>query len=249
MGEQSGIQWTQATWNPWHGCVKVSPGCKYCYMYRDKEKYGQNPMEVVRSKTTFKNPLKWKEPKLIFTCSWSDWFIDLADEWRPEAWEIIKATPQHTYQILTKRPERIVTHLPPDWGDGYPNVWLGVSIESQAQIERLDVLEALRAKVKFISFEPLIGPITDEFRGDVDWIIIGGESGNDTGKYRYRPCEIEWIKTLINGYRYDDMVFERRAKIFVKQLGTHLAKELKLVDHHGGDITEWPEELQIREMP
>lgn len=155
MGEESKIQWTENTWNPWHGCKKVSEGCKYCYMYRDKIKFGQDPMLVVRSKGKFNEPLKWKEPRIIFTCSWSDWFIDEADEWRDEAWAVIKATPQHTYQILTKRPERIKDHLPKDWGEGYPNVWLGVSIESdKVAYDRLWRLVEVPAAIKFISADP-----------------------------------------------------------------------------------------------
>lgn len=247
MGENSNIQWTEGTWNPWHGCKKVSEGCKFCYMYRDKERYNQDPTKVLRSKTNFNAPLKWKEPKLIFTCSWSDWFIDESDEWRSEAWEIIKATPHHTYQILTKRPERIIDHLPADWGEGYPNVWLGVSVENNDQVHRIDALDAIQAKTRFISFEPLLGPLTRGFVSDqIDWIIIGGESGNETGKYQYRPCELSWIEGLISSY--SDYHFSN-AKIFVKQLGTHLSKQMSLKDRHGGDINEWPEHLRIREMP
>lgn len=122
MSKSSFIEWTQATWNPWHGCIKVSEGCRYCYMYRDKTRYGQNPKIISKSKTTFDDPLKWAEPQLIFTCSWSDWFIDAADDWRDEAWEIIRKSPHHTFQILTKRPERIADHLPSDWGAGWDNV-------------------------------------------------------------------------------------------------------------------------------
>src|ERR1700761_9152752 len=117
MGETTGIQWTNKSWNPWQGCRKVSAGCKFCYMFREKEKYGQNGSRIVRSKTTFTAPLKWKDPSLVFTCSWSDFFIEEADEWRQEAWDIIKATPHLTYQILTKRPERIGMCLPADWGN------------------------------------------------------------------------------------------------------------------------------------
>lgn len=111
MAENTKIEWTDATWNPWHGCRKVSPGCKNCYMFRDKARYGQDPNIVVRSKdATFYAPLKWKEPRKIFTCSWSDFFIEEADEWRDEAFAIMALTPQHTYQVLTKRPERML-----DW--------------------------------------------------------------------------------------------------------------------------------------
>ena len=108
MAKTTGIEWATATWNPWHGCTKVSPGCAHCYMYRDKTRYGQNPAAVTRSKTTFFDPLKWKEPQArIFTCSWSDFFIEEADAWRPEAWNIIQNTPQHSYLILTKSIARL----------------------------------------------------------------------------------------------------------------------------------------------
>lgn len=279
MGVESSIQWTEATWNPWHGCRKVSPGCKYCYMYRDKDRYGQDPTTVLRSKNNFNQPLKMKEPALIFTCSWSDWFIEEADAWRDEAWAIIKATPQHTYQILTKRPERIRHCLPADWGEGYPNVWLGTSVEDQEQAnKRIPHLLMNDAVVHFVSAEPLLRPVdltkvevngldlfgiglTPEEKQDgpvetvnvldyesilpnmIDWVIIGGESGNHSGKWLYRACELDWITDLIwqcNG---------NRTAVFVKQLGTQLAKDMHLSDRHGGNIEEWPLHLQVREMP
>lgn len=243
MGNVSTIQWTEKTWNPFHGCKKVSDGCKFCYMYRDKERYGQDPTKVVRSKSTFYDPLKWKEPALVFTCSWSDWFIDEADQWRDECWEIIKNTPHLTYQILTKRPENIADRLPADWNEGYPNVWLGVSIESNKTRWRLNHLRDNPAKVKFVSFEPLLESISDADLGGIDWAIFGGESGNSNGKYKYRPCEIDWIREgLWNCRRYNVLPF-------VKQLGTYLAKKMKLKDPHGGDISEFPEDLRIREFP
>src|SRR5215472_9745754 len=128
MGGATGIEWTDATWNPWMGCRKVSPACAHCYMFSDQRRYGHDPGVIRRSKTTFDAPLRWPtEEKLVFTCSWSDWFIEDADEWRPEAWEVIRQTPHLTYQILTKRPELIADRLPADWGRGWPNVWLGVS--------------------------------------------------------------------------------------------------------------------------
>ena len=157
MSERTGIGWTEATWNPWHGCHKVSPGCKNCYMFREKRQYGQDPDVVVRSKTKFYDPLKWKEPRLVFTCSWSDWFIEEADAWRDEAWDIIRRTP-HTYQILTKRIERAADHLPPGWP--LPNVWLGVSVENQRYAdERIPRLLDIPAAVRFVSYEPALGPV------------------------------------------------------------------------------------------
>ena len=113
MAENSKIQWTDHTWNPWQGCRKVSPGCLNCYMYRDKKRYGQDPATVVRSKPpTFNKPLKWHDPAKVFVCSWSDFFIEDADEWRDDAWEIMRRTPHLTYQILTKRPRNIKDRLP-----------------------------------------------------------------------------------------------------------------------------------------
>ena len=112
MGERTGIEWTDSTWNPWMGCHKVSPGCKHCYAERETTRWGKDFSQVRRSKTTFDAPLRWKEPRRIFTCSFSDFFIEEADVWRDDAWEVIRQTPQHIYQILTKRPERIAEHLP-----------------------------------------------------------------------------------------------------------------------------------------
>ncbi|MBI3159695.1 MAG: phage Gp37/Gp68 family protein [Chloroflexi bacterium] len=191
MAQKSTIEWTQATWNPWHGCTKVSPGCKHCYMYRDKKRYGQNPKIVTRSKTTFHDPLKWDGARLIFTCSWSDWFIEEADPWRNEAWDVIKRTPNHTYQILTKRPERILENLPADWGNGWNNVWLGTSIENQEYVFRMKLLTTVPAWTRFISAEPLIGPIDFGDLTGVHWIITGGESGP-----RARPMDLEWAKSI-----------------------------------------------------
>lgn len=240
--KKSNIQWTNYTWNPWQGCRKVSPGCKYCYMYRDKAIYGQNAKTVVRSKTVFNAPLKWKIGELVFTCSWSDWFIQEADEWRDEAWDIIKQTPQHTYQILTKRPERIKEHLP-EYFDDLDNVWVGVSIESEEQMVRLEYLKDLSC-ITFASFEPLLGPIKwDEKMDGLDWCVIGGESGNDNGEHKHRRMELEWMRNLINGARSNNV------PCFVKQLGTYQYKQLGLKDRHGGYVEEFPEEFKVREYP
>ncbi len=285
MSENSLIQWTTNTWNPWHGCTKVSDGCKFCYMYRDKERYGQDPTTVLRSKTKFNDPLKWHklltgdEPiqeRLVFTCSWSDWFIEDADEWRGDAWKIIKDTPFLTYQILTKRPENIADRLPSDWSDGYPNVWLGVSIENKkVQDERIPILLSVPAMTRFLSVEPLLESlsfrwmaawkradgsrtalrsdsvgqsrnlVTDQLDGlrELDWLILGGESGNENSYYKYRPSQLEWYAEIISQCR------EARVPVFMKQLGTYLGKQMKLRDSHGGNIDEWPERLQVREFP
>lgn len=212
MGTNSHINWTEHTYNPWMGCQKVSPGCKNCYMYRDMERYGRDPHKVARtSLATFNAPLKWKEPAKVFTCSWSDFFIEEADEWRDEVWQIIKKTPHLQYQVLTKRPERVFEHLPSDWGYGYPNVWLGVSVERQDYIERAAILLEIPAVIRFLSCEPLLGPLdlSEVFKfthvidptpnGDllmatgIDWVITGGESG---AKTKIREAELDWFRSI-----------------------------------------------------
>lgn len=190
---KSAIEWTNDTWNPWQGCEKVSPGCKYCYMYRDKKRYGQNPKAVVRSKpATFNAPLTKLKGPLVFTCSWSDFFIDVADPWRNDAWDIIRQTPHLTYQILTKRPERIVSNLPVDWGSGWPNVWLGVSVENNQQRWRMDILRDIPAAIRFVSAEPLLEYVELNL-SKFHWVISGGESGIGT---KWRPAEIDWFLNI-----------------------------------------------------
>ncbi len=211
-------------------------------MYRDRDKNGVNPSIVIKSKTQFEQPLKLKQPSLIFTCSWSDWFIEEADVWRNKAWEIIRRTPQHTYQILTKRPERIKANLP-NFFDELSNVWIGVSVENQQQVYRIGYLKNLLC-VTFVSFEPLIGEIKwDNSMNHIDWCIIGGESGYSMGKYGYRPMKLEWLENVITGAK------ENNVKCFVKQLGTYQSKLLQLKDLHGGNMEEWDEKFQIRECP
>lgn len=224
MGERSVIEWTDSTWNPWRGCDKVSPGCAHCYMFRDQRRYGRDPDVVVRAADpTFYAPIKstkWAKERerciakkgrhLVFTCSWSDVFHPAADDWRREFWEIIRRTPRSTYQVLTKRPERIAECLPEDWGEGYPNVWLGVTIENRRFVHRADLLRAAPAAVRFISAEPLLGPLVppwsnrDEDRhwvdgycgpaldlAGIDWLITGGESGP-----KHRPFNPFWALAL-----------------------------------------------------
>ena len=239
MANKTKIQWTESTWNPWIGCQKVSEGCKYCYMHRMRD--GQNPSQVYKT-SKLNDPKGLKEPTLIFTCSMSDWFIKGADVWRDDAWKVIRDTP-HTYQILTKRPERIKDNLP-DWFDEISDrVLIGVSIEMQKHVDRLDFLKDLPCKT-FVSFEPLIGEIQwDKRMNNLDWNIIGGESGNDYGKYRYRPMQIDWMEHLLS------QSVRNGVPCFIKQLGSYQAKQLKLKDKKGGEMEEWPNNLKVRQYP
>jgi protein gp37 len=229
MGSTSAIEWTEATWNPWRGCDKVSPGCAHCYMFSDQRRYGRDPSVVVRcSPGVFYAPLrsrKWRDMPPgthVFTCSWSDWFDETADPWRDEAWAIIAQRPDLIFQVLTKRPERIADHLPDDWGDGYPNVWLGVTIENRRYVHRADLLRETPAAVRFVSAEPLLGPLvfeSDEWLDltGIDWLICGGESGP-----RCRRFDVDWARDLRAACTVTGTAF------FLKQLGGH-------PDKRGGD--------------
>jgi protein gp37 len=175
MGVSSKIEWTDATWNPWQGCTKVSEACAHCYMFRDLARYGRDPTVVVRSKPpTFRLPLKRHRPLArglageyvipagwkVFTCSWSDWFHPAADAWRGEAWDLVRARPDLIFQIVTKRPARIPECLPADWGNGWPHVWLIVTAENQQRAEeRIPHLLRAPAAVRGLSCEPLLGPL------------------------------------------------------------------------------------------
>lgn len=208
MGSSTLISWTDHTWNPWQGCNKISEGCANCYMFEHRQsRFGVKSDIVTRSApATFNKPLsrQWKDPAKVFTCSWSDFFHPTADQWREEAWNIIRQTPHLTYQILTKRPERIKDNLPTDWGDGWDNVWLGTSVESQKYAYRIGFLIGIPAKVRFISAEPLIGSlvITPEWLKSIHWVIDGGESGP-----KAREADVQWFRSLMcqchdNGVAY-----------------------------------------------
>ena len=241
MGETTGIEWTGATWNPWRGCRKVSAGCAHCYMYREQKRYGRDPSVVVRAQpATFNAPLRWKEPGYVFSCSWSDFFIEEADPWRDEAWAIIRATPHLTYQILTKRPERISEHLPTDWGrEGYPNVWLGVSGETwRLAFERGMYLSQVRARVHFLSAEPFLDDLPDgSFAYTLqfyDWVILGGESG--PGARPLSPGSARAVR---------DACVEQEVPFFFKQWGGVRDKR----DHDAAviDGQRWVEMPKARE--
>lgn len=213
MGRITKISWTHRTWNPWRGCTKISPGCKNCYMFPGQLRCGYDPHKIVRSKT-WDVPLRWQREAaregrriLVFTCSWSDWFHEAADLWREEAWALIRKCPNLIFQILTKRPERIPDNLPQDWGTGYDNVWLGVSVESNDFVWRVQLLKEVPAVLRFISAEPLLGPLSDLDLDGIRWLIVGGESGA-----HFRPMQLSWVRAL------RDMAAAQGVPFFFKQL-------------------------------
>lgn len=235
MGLNTNISWCGATWNAWYGCRHVSEGCDRCYMFRDMARYGWDPTQIQRSKTRFDAPLKLHKPTRIFTCSWSDFFIQDADAWRPEAWEIIRQTPQHTYLILTKRPQLIRSRLPEDWGEGYPNVWLGVSVENpQMQANRTPLLQQIPAVHRFLSIEPLLEPLDPLDLTGLSWVIVGGESGPG-----YRPMPHAWVWPILEACQQHDVVF------FFKQSAALQPETGTALQHPDGSYWyhhEWPDE-------
>ena len=248
------ISWTDCTHNFWNGCHKVSAGCKYCYMHRLNERFGKD-LDTVRlaSDKYFYAQLRVKTPLVIFTYSMSDFLIEDAEARRADAWRVIKETPQHTWQILTKRPERIAQCLPADWGEnGNPNVWLGVSVENNEYLYRMETLAKIPAAIRFVSGEPLLENVDFLFNNEqgerpidsFQWETLGGESGNKVGKYRFRPRRLEWLTKVIA-----DLKECTATAVFVKQLGTFLASELGVKDQHGTDIDEFPDQLKVQEMP
>jgi len=188
--------------NFWWGCNKVSAECTHCYIDGLMRFAGRIPFNGPMRTVNWSNPHRWERQAVqqgcrfrIFTCSMSDFFHDGADEWRPEAWEVIRQCPNLDWLILTKRPELIVDRLPADWGDGYPNVWLGVTCGMATSLYRLDILKDIPARLRWVSAEPLLGPI--DFRpyldGSFQWIITGCEQA---GVGKRRAMNLDWVRDI-----------------------------------------------------
>ena len=186
----SKISWTNHTLNFWRGCTKVSPGCLNCYMYAGQKRYGLEPTIVTRTaKATWRQVNKFSAGDSVFVCSWSDFFHVDADQWRDEAWEVIRSRPDLTWIILTKRPQNIAERLPQDWNTGWPNVWLLVTTENQECADhRIPILLDIPAVIHGLSIEPMLEPIDlSHYLHALDWVILGGESGLNA-----RPMKKEW---------------------------------------------------------
>jgi len=196
VADRSSIEWTEATWNPVRGCTKVSEGCRHCYAETFAERWRGIPHHPYEKGFDLRTvpevldlPLRWKRPRMIFVNSMSDLFHEEVPVGFIQAvFDVMKHAPYHRFQVLTKRAKRLAelsSELP--WP---PNVWLGVSIEDQANAYRLGYLLKVPASVRFISFEPLLGSVDVELAG-VQWVILGGESGPNA-----RPMKAEWARAL-----------------------------------------------------
>lgn len=205
MAENSGIEWTTHTFNPWIGCTKVSAACDHCYAEAWDNRFGGERWgpHAARTRTkTWGNPVKWNrqaaesgERPRVFCASLADVFDNhrsIQDAWRRELWALIRQTPNLDWLLLTKRPQNIARYLPADWGDGYENVWLGCTVEDQTEYDRRKShLTAIPAVVHFLSMEPLQGHVDLRGAEGLEWVIVGGESGN-----HYRPADPDWFRSL-----------------------------------------------------
>ena len=209
MAETS-IEWTDATWNPVAGCKIITPGCTNCYAMRMAARLEAMGVEkyvgltrksggryiwtgkIQLDEHSLDAPLGWRKPRKIFVNSMSDLFHDdVPAEFIGRVWSVMERTQRHTYQILTKRPERMREVLAALEAPVLPNVWLGTSVEDSAVLDRLDDLRQVPAAVRFVSFEPLIGSVADADLSDIHWAIVGGESGP-----RSRPMQEDWVDEI-----------------------------------------------------
>lgn len=215
MGDKSAIEWTDASWNPSTGCSKVSPGCRNCYAERlsARLKMMGNPKYTKGFKFTLHEdaldvPLKWKEPRKIFVNSMSDMFHErMPDDFVEKCFEIMKKADWHVYQILTKRPERML-EFAGKYGKIPDHIWLGTSVELDLYKSRIETLRKVPCKIRFVSFEPLLGDLGKlDLRG-ISWAIVGGESGP-----KHRPIEAKWVREIRKQCK------EQRVAFFFKQWG------------------------------
>jgi len=232
----SKIEWTESTWNPLTGCTKISPGCKNCYAERmakrlqamGQEKY-RNGFNLTLHPASLDEPLLWKKPRMIFVNSMSDLFHkDVPEDFIQQVFSVMRQAHWHTFQVLTKRAERLLElDREIDWPD---NVWMGVSVENQDYAFRIDLLRQTHACVKFLSLEPLLGPLPHLELEGIHWVIVGGESGP-----RARPLEREWVTEI------RDQCLAQKVPFFFKQWGgTNKKKTGRLLDGRTWD--EWPRE-------
>jgi protein gp37 len=214
MSDGSSIEWTDATWNPVRGCTKISPGCKHCYAETFSERFRGVPghpfeqgFDLRLVPAALELPLKWRAGRRIFVNSMSDLFHDeVPDEYVTRVFDVMRRAPQHQFQVLTKRASRMAeltsTFSIPD------NVWMGVSVENAKYAVRIDDLRRVRSKVRFLSVEPLLGPIPKLALRGIHWVIVGGESGA-----KARPMPVEWVRAI------RDQCVAEEVPFFFKQWG------------------------------
>jgi protein gp37 len=238
MPTRSSIEWTEMTWNPVTGCTKVSQGCKRCYAERmakrltamGSDRY-RNGFKVTLHPDLLDVPRKWRQPRVVFVNSMSDLFHeDIPLEYIGRVFDTMRDCPQHTFQVLTKRSDRLAAVAPQlKWPK---NIWMGVSVEDARVLSRIHDLQRVPAAVRFLSLEPLIGPLHGLSLSGIQWVIVGGESGP-----RARPMLKEWVDSIYRQCR------DARVPFFFKQWGG-VRKDLTGRELHGRTFNEMPSILQ-----
>lgn len=213
---QSSIEWTEVTWNPTTGCDKISQGCKFCYaevMARrlkamGVEKY-RNQFKLAVHPDTLEEPYKWRKPRVVFVNSMSDLFHkDVPISFIQQVFDVMRDNPHHTFQVLTKRADLLLKYDQEGFLKWSHNIWMGVSVEDDKVVDRIDFLRKTKARTKFLSCEPLIGPLNSLNLTEIDWVIVGGESGR-----KPRPMKSEWVLDI------KDQCQEQDVQFFFKQWG------------------------------
>lgn len=240
MSRESAIEWTESTWNPVTGCTKISTGCKNCYAERIARRLQamghpnyRNGFQVTLHEEALSIPLTWRKPRTVFVNSMSDLFHQaIPFEFIRDVFEVMQSTPRHTYQILTKRSQRLMELAPRlPWP---PNIWMGVTVESADYTFRIEHLRATDASIRFVSFEPLLGPIAGIDLSGIHWVIVGGESGP-----RARPMKPAWVRMIWAQCKSADVPF------FFKQWGgVNKKKTGRMLDGR-----TWDEMPCIDELP
>jgi protein gp37 len=237
----TGIRWTNQTWNPTTGCSKVSAGCKFCYAETLSLKMGWSKLpwlpanedeNVIMHPNRLRAPYKWKTPSRVFVNSMSDLFhAKVPDDFIAQVFAVMLDTPQHTYQILTKRPERAAA-----WGGPWPhNIWMGTSVEDERVMDRIDALRPCAAQTLFLSCEPLLGPLPNiDLRG-IAWVICGGESGRHLADPRFKPrwMRMEWAREL------RDACVDQNVAYFFKQDSGYVTELRPWIVEADGSHTIW----------
>ena len=218
MPQSTAIEWTDATWNPVTGCAKISPGCLHCYAERFSERFRGVPghpfetgFDLTLRPERLRTPLTWRKPRMIFVNSMSDLFHkDVPDPFIDSVFDTMERAHWHVFQLLTKRSSRMARYTRRRYADrpAPPNVWLGVSVEDGARKSRITHLQATKAAIRFLSIEPLLGPVGPVNLEGIHWAIVGGESGP-----KARPMNPEWARSV------RDQCAEQRVAFFFKQWG------------------------------
>lgn len=243
MACTSRIEWTQTTWNPVTGCTKISPGCKFCYAERFAERFRgvsghpyEQGFDLKLHPGRLDQPLSWRKPRVVFVNSMSDLFHEgIPADFVRRVFEVMRQARHHTFQVLTKRPENL-TRFVQDHLDKIPeNVWLGVSVETQQYAWRIDYLRQVPSRLRFLSCEPLLGPLNLDLTG-IHWVIVGGESGPGA-----RPMRVKWARHILRQCKNQNVPF------FFKQWGgVHKGRTGRVLD--GKTWDEMPVTLNTQQL-